>query len=429
MTFWHELTLPWQVCLEEAWAAYQAGSLPIGAVVVDRAGSIVGRGRNRIFETAVADQSRAPCLFGHRLAHAEVNALVSMDHAAVQARECVLYTTMEPCALCVGAIRMLGLRAVRYAARDPAAGSLTLFETTDFMRRGAVQPQPLKDDALEAVLIAMNVVAHLSLAQRFELRPPVDIWETAGLPGVDLGRDLFASGQLEHLAKGKHRIDLVLDDLLARYRQRTAAGPLCPPLPSSPPADVPGSSRPLVLIITGPPASGKSTLGRGLAPRLGLPFISKDLFKETLFDELGWSDREWSRRLGGASIALLFRSAAALLEAGQSVALESNFYSEWDTPPLRQLGEKFACRFVQIVCTASGPTLVERYKRRIVTRERHPGHTESEPLEETLSRLLNGHWDALDLDGPVIHVDTERLAPDYLVDAVVEEIRQEWPGR
>src|SRR5207302_7290832 len=98
----------------------------------------------------------APCLFGHRLAHAEVNALVSVDHAAVHARDCVLYTTLEPCALCVGAIRMLGLKDVRYAARDPVAGSLALFEATDFMRRGAVQPHHLEHDALEAVIIAMN---------------------------------------------------------------------------------------------------------------------------------------------------------------------------------------------------------------------------------------------------------------------------------
>ncbi len=192
----------------------------------------------------------------------------------------------------------------------------------------------------------------------------------------------------------------------------------------SPPAEAPASSDPLVLIITGPPASGKSTLGRQLASGLGLPFLSKDLFKETLFDQLGWSDREWSRRLGGASMALMFRSAAALLEAGQSVALESNFYSEWDTPPLRQLAEKFGCRFVQVVCTASEPTLVERYKERIVTGERHLGHTESEPLEETLSRVLNGRWDALDLKGSVIYVDTERETPGNLVDAIVEEIRR-----
>jgi tRNA(Arg) A34 adenosine deaminase TadA/predicted kinase len=420
MTFWQELTLPWQVCLEEAWAAYRAGSLPIGAAVVDRDGSIVGRGRNRVFEN-LAEQPHAPYLFGHRLAHAEVNALVSIDHAAVRARECALYTTLEPCALCVGAIRMLALRDVRYAARDPAAGSVTLLDATDFMRRGAVQAQHLRHSALEGVLIAMNVVALLSLAQRFEVRPPIDIWEAERLPGVDLGRQLFASGHLKHLADTEARIEVVLDDLMTRYRQHTAAMSSCPPAPTSPRRDASVSRRPLVLIVTGPPASGKSTLGEQLALRLGLPFLSKDLFKEILFDQLGWSDREWSRRLGGASMALLFRSAAALLEAGQSVALESNFYPAWDTPQLRRLADQFGCRFVQVVCTASGPTLVERYRRRIVTCERHPGHTDSEWLEEMLSRLLSERWNALDLEGPVISVDTEREAP---VDAIVEEIRK-----
>ena len=250
MTFWRDLALPWQVCLEEAWAAYRAGSLPIGAAVVDPDGSIVGRGRNRIFET-VADESRAPCLFGHRLAHSQVNALVSIDHVAVKARECVLYTTLEPCALCVGAIRMLALRDVRYAARDPAAGSLPLLEATGFMRRGAVQAQHLGHDELEAVLIAMNVVAHLSLVQRFDLRRPIDIWEVEKLPGVEFGRELFASGHLEHLAHTQARIELVLDELVTHYRQHMLAMPRRPPPPTLTGGDAPVSSRPPVLIITG----------------------------------------------------------------------------------------------------------------------------------------------------------------------------------
>ena len=37
-----------------------------------------------------------------------------------------------------------------------------------------------------------------------------------------------------------------------------------------------------------------------------MPYLSKDLFKETLFDTLGWDDRGWSQQLGSASMALLF---------------------------------------------------------------------------------------------------------------------------
>jgi len=47
-TEWDRLSLPWQACLEEAWSAYCASTIPIGAVVVDADGRILSRGRNRI---------------------------------------------------------------------------------------------------------------------------------------------------------------------------------------------------------------------------------------------------------------------------------------------------------------------------------------------------------------------------------------------
>ena len=42
------------------------------------------------------------------------------------------------------------------------------------------------------------------------------------------------------------------------------------------------------MIITGAPARGKTTIGRQVAMALGLPYFSKDFFKEALFDSLGW---------------------------------------------------------------------------------------------------------------------------------------------
>ena len=52
------------------------------------------------------------------------------------------------------------------------------------------------------------------------------------------------------------------------------------------------AATPLIIIL-GPPATGKTTLGRRLAADLRLPFLGRDDFKERLFDRLGCRDREW----------------------------------------------------------------------------------------------------------------------------------------
>ena len=103
---------------------------------------------------------------------------------------------------------------------------------------------------------------------------------------------------------------------------------------------------------------------------------------------------------------LLFRCAETLLEAGQSFAVESNFYPQWDTGPLRALQERFECRFVQIVCTADASTLVDRFTRRARSGERHPGHADASSLDELIPRIVSERWDTLDLEGPVLSVDT-----------------------
>lgn len=103
---WELIAPPWRACLEEAWEAYRAGSIPIGAAVVDAAGAVVARGRNRTRE------ARGPSglVFGGRLAHAEVNALLALREGAVDPRSATLYATTEPCPLCMGAVAMANVR-------------------------------------------------------------------------------------------------------------------------------------------------------------------------------------------------------------------------------------------------------------------------------------------------------------------------------
>ena len=102
------LSGPEQACLELAWQAMLAGTIPVGAVVADASGRIIGSGRN-----AVYGQAEAPLISGSLLAHAEVNALVGLPVDG-RHRDCRLVASLEPCQLCTGALRMTGVGALTY---------------------------------------------------------------------------------------------------------------------------------------------------------------------------------------------------------------------------------------------------------------------------------------------------------------------------
>lgn len=116
-----DLDRAWRRSFELAWDAFQAGSIPVGAVVVDEAGDIVAQGRNRIFESDAPERQLARSF----LAHAELNALAGLDTERRYGGH-ALYTTLEPCALCIGAAIMVMVGSVRYASNDVYAGGSRL---------------------------------------------------------------------------------------------------------------------------------------------------------------------------------------------------------------------------------------------------------------------------------------------------------------
>ncbi|MDO8562448.1 MAG: nucleoside deaminase [Candidatus Limnocylindria bacterium] len=114
--------------LVEARAALPHGDVPVGAVVV-RAGVVVGRGHNR--READVDPT----------AHAEILALRAAARATGSWRldGCTLYVTLEPCAMCAGAIVLARVPLVVFAAPDEKAGAvrsvLELFDEPRFNHR------------------------------------------------------------------------------------------------------------------------------------------------------------------------------------------------------------------------------------------------------------------------------------------------------
>ncbi|HTV04035.1 MAG TPA: tRNA adenosine(34) deaminase TadA [Acidobacteriaceae bacterium] len=99
--------------LAEARAAGDAGEVPIGAVVV-REGEIVARGQNRVLRD------------NDPTGHAEIVAMRAAAHALENYRllGCELYVTLEPCAMCAGAMIHGRLARLVYAADDPKAGAV-----------------------------------------------------------------------------------------------------------------------------------------------------------------------------------------------------------------------------------------------------------------------------------------------------------------
>jgi tRNA(adenine34) deaminase len=101
-----------QAALAEARLAGEGGEVPIGAVVV-REGSIVARGQNRVLRDV------------DPTAHAEIVALRAAAVAVGNYRllGCTLYVTLEPCAMCAGAMIHARLDRLVFAAADPKAGA------------------------------------------------------------------------------------------------------------------------------------------------------------------------------------------------------------------------------------------------------------------------------------------------------------------
>ena len=173
-------------------------------------------------------------------------------------------------------------------------------------------------------------------------------------------------------------------------------------------------SSTLLIIITGPTCTGKTTLGKHLARELHLPFVTKDGIKELLFDNLGWKDREWSKKLGKATYPILYYFVESLLAAGCSHIVESNFSAEFSTEKFFELKKQYGFEPFQIQCVSNGEVLFQRFKERSESGERHPGHRDHLNYEEFKAGLLKGRDEPLDIGGTLVEVDTTDFgAIDY----------------
>jgi hypothetical protein len=158
----------------------------------------------------------------------------------------------------------------------------------------------------------------------------------------------------------------------------------------------------MFVLVTGPPAAGKTSLAVPLARALGLPLLSKDAIKEALFDELpspGPDERNWSRSLSDAS----YRALLNLAEHVPAAVLDLNLPPEW-----AEQFEGLAVPLAQVFCRCERSELERRLVERATTR--HPAHRDDILLDEVRAQGVRG-IDPAALQAPLLEVDTT-TAPD-----------------
>ena len=125
----------WDLCLDLCLEAINAGSLGISAVIVDPSGGVVAKGRNQLFD----DADSCNMIRNTVVSHAEINALANLPPEHRANRDLTIYTTVEPCPMCMGALSVSRVRRVVIASKDDHTGATRLIEKDEYLKSRGFQ--------------------------------------------------------------------------------------------------------------------------------------------------------------------------------------------------------------------------------------------------------------------------------------------------
>lgn len=173
------------------------------------------------------------------------------------------------------------------------------------------------------------------------------------------------------------------------------------------------------ILVTGIPASGKSTMARFLAEACGLPVISKDRIKECMYDTIGFRSREEKVKLGIASMQIMYDLAEELMKSARPFILENNFENV-SKEGLLTILEKYEYEAITVTLTGDYKIIYQRFLERNRDPGRHPGHVVNDcypgskeinsPVQISYERFVEGitqrGMDSFTANGPQVILDT-----------------------
>ncbi|WP_297957304.1 nucleoside deaminase [uncultured Ruminococcus sp.] len=200
---WKELSPQWQAAFEEAWTAFGNGSIPIGAVITDESGTILIREHNRAGE---------PDTVNRLISHAEANALRRLDTARCNVRSAVLYTTMEPCPMCMGTAVMSNIKHLRYASCDPYCGSVYLKNEDPYISGKVLD---YVHEGGEPQLVQLVIQSYYELRSEGRGDHVLRRFEELSSSAVAAARELYREKKLDSYVNSGADMAFVYDSIIA----------------------------------------------------------------------------------------------------------------------------------------------------------------------------------------------------------------------
>lgn len=210
---WQDLDLGFKTAFEAAWDGYKTGSKPIGAAIVNSENMVVAAGRSQ-------ENDKGPGLLStHRLAHAGVNVILQISGAGPAENrsgvlDYTLYTTMEPCPFCFGAIVMGNIRHVKFGARNRLAGATILNKAMGYIEdKGIGIEGPYFEP--EMVQMALMVCHEIENNPSFQaLGRVLGHWTRDCATGVEIGKLLASEAILKAALEENEPMHAIFDDII-----------------------------------------------------------------------------------------------------------------------------------------------------------------------------------------------------------------------
>ena len=164
-----------------------------------------------------------------------------------------------------------------------------------------------------------------------------------------------------------------------------------------------------LIIVSGLPGTGKTTLAKKIADEFDLPIVGMGTIKEVMWDTMGHEfNFEFNDKVGRTAFELLFHFIEVSLPKGISVVVEAHFDPEKNNERINGLKERFGVNLLQVYCDCETETLRKRFRERMTRDNYHKGHKHTISLHGTERVLssLGAKNKRLDINGATYDLNT-----------------------